>query len=94
MFHIGSTLGASLSQLMALFAQDFLKLIMIAFLIAAPIGWFAMRAWLQDFAYKVDISWWVFVLAGAGSLLVAIVTLSYEAFKTAIANPVKSLRSE
>lgn len=93
-FGVRKVLGASLGQLMMLFAQDFMKLIGIAFLIAAPVGWYAMRNWLQDFAYRIDISWWIFALAGAGSLAIALFTLSYEAFKTAIANPVKSLRSE
>ncbi|HZY37128.1 MAG TPA: FtsX-like permease family protein [Mucilaginibacter sp.] len=93
-FGVRKVLGASLAQLLALFASDFLKLIGIAFLIAVPLGWYAMSSWLQDFAYRIDISWWVFLLAGAGSLMIALFTLSYEAFKTAVANPVKSLRSE
>jgi ABC-type antimicrobial peptide transport system permease subunit len=93
-FGVRKVLGASLAQLMALFASDFLKLVGIAFLIAAPLGWYAMSSWLQDFAYRIDISWWVFLLAGMGSFMIALFTLSYEAFKTAVANPVKSLRSE
>lgn len=93
-FGVRKVLGASLGQLTALFASDFLKLVGVAFLIAAPIGWYAMSNWLQDFAYKIDISWWIFVLAGMGSLAIAMLTLSFEAYKTAIANPVKSLRSE
>lgn len=93
-FGVRKVLGASLSQLMGLFAADFLKLIIVAFVIAAPLGWFAMHSWLQDFAYRIDLSWWIFILAGASSLLIALFTLSYEAFKAAVANPVKSLRSE
>jgi hypothetical protein len=93
-FGVRKVLGASLGQLMALFAADFMKLIIMAFVIASPLGWFAMSSWLQDFAYRIDISWWIFVLAGAGSLAIALFTLSFEAFKTAVANPVKSLRSE
>lgn len=93
-FGVRKVLGASLPQLMSLFAGDFLKLVGIAFLIAAPLGWYAMRSWLQDFAYRIDISWWIFLLAGLGSLMIALFTLSYEAFKAAVANPVKSLRSE
>lgn len=93
-FGVRKVLGASLGQLMSLFAIDFLKLILVAFVIAAPLGWLAMRSWLQDFAYRIDLSWWIFLLAGAGSVAVALFTLSYEAFKTAVANPVKSLRSE
>jgi len=93
-FGVRKVLGASLGQLMGLFASDFLKLVGIAFLIAAPLGWYAMSNWLQDFAYKIDISWWIFILAGTCSLMIAILTLSFEAYKTAVANPVKSLRSE
>jgi putative ABC transport system permease protein len=93
-FGVRKVLGASLPQLMSLFAGDFLKLVGIAFLIAAPLGWYAMRSWLQDFAYRIDISWWIFLLAGVGSLMIALFTLSYEAFKAAVANPVKSLRAE
>jgi hypothetical protein len=93
-FGVRKVLGASLSQIIALFAQDFMKLVLIAFVIAAPIGWYAMHTWLQDFAYRVDISWWVFLSAGLGSMALALFTLSYEAFKAAVANPVKSLRSE
>jgi hypothetical protein len=91
---IRKVLGASLGQIVALFSKDFLKLIMIAFLIAAPVGWYAMHQWLQDFAYRIDISWWIFALAGAVSLLIALLTVSYQAIKAAIANPVKSLRTE
>lgn len=93
-FGVRKVLGASLSQLMGLFAADFLKLIVFAFVIAAPLGWFAMHSWLQDFAYRIDLSWWIFILAGLSSVLIALFTLSYEAFKAAVANPVKSLRSE
>jgi len=93
-FGVRKVLGASLGQLMTLFATDFMKLVLIAFLIAAPIGWYAMSSWLRDFAYKIELSWWIFLLAGVGSLAIALLTLSYEAFKTAVANPVKNLRSE
>jgi len=77
-----------------LFSKDFLKLIMIAFLIAAPVSWYAMHQWLQDFAYKIEISWWIFVLAAAISVMIALITISYQAIKAAVANPVKSLRME
>ena len=93
-FGVRKVMGASLSQLVGLFAADFLKLIIIAFVIAAPLAWYAMRLWLQDFAYRIDLSWWIFILAGLSSVAIALFTLGYEAFKTAIANPVKSLRSE
>jgi len=93
-FGVRKVLGASLSQIISLFAADFLKLIIVAFVIAAPLGWFAMHSWLQDFAYRIDLSWWIFILAGISSVIIALFTLSYEAFKAAVANPVKSLRSE
>jgi ABC-type antimicrobial peptide transport system permease subunit len=93
-FGVRKVLGASLGQLVSLFAVDFLKLIFVALFIATPLGWFAMRSWLQDFAYRIDLSWWIFILAGVSSVAIALFTLSYEAFKTAVANPVKSLRSE
>lgn len=93
-FGVRKVLGASLGRLMGLFAGDFLKLVLIAFLIAAPLGWFLMSSWLRDFAYKIELSWWIFVTAGIGSVAIALFTLSYEAFKTAVVNPVKSLRSE
>ncbi|MDB5088327.1 MAG: hypothetical protein JWR09_2321 [Mucilaginibacter sp.] len=91
---VRKVLGASVNQLVALFAQDFLKLILIAFLIASPLAWFAMNKWMQSFAYKTEISWWIFALSGSISLIIAFVIMSYEAFKAALTNPVKSLRSE
>ncbi|MDB4920127.1 ABC transporter permease [Mucilaginibacter sp.] len=91
---VRKVLGASVNQLVALFAQDFLKLILIAFLIASPLAWFAMNRWMQSFAYKTEISWWIFALSGSISLIIAFVIMSYEAFKAALTNPVKSLRSE
>ena len=91
---VRKVLGASLGQIVGLFSKDFLKLIMIAFLIAAPVSWYAMHQWLQDFAYKIEISWWIFVLAAAISVMIALITISYQAIKAAVANPVKSLRTE
>jgi putative ABC transport system permease protein len=91
---VRKVLGASLTQIMTLFSKDFLKLIFIAFLIAAPIAWYSMNHWLQDFAYKIDISWWIFAVAAVISVVIALVTMGYQAIKAAIANPVKSLRTE
>ena len=91
---IRKVLGASASQVVALFSKDFLQLMLIAFLIAVPLGWFVMNSWLKDFAYRVAVSWWIFVLAGLASLLVAMLTVGYQAVKAATANPAKSLRSE
>jgi ABC-type antimicrobial peptide transport system permease subunit len=89
---IRKVLGASVGQVAYLFSVDFLRLIALAFLIAGPLGWLMMNAWLHDFAYRIRLSWWIFALAGAGSVLIAALTVSYQAIKAATANPVKSIR--
>jgi putative ABC transport system permease protein len=91
---IRKVLGASVSGIVALLSKDFLKLVIIAIVIASPIAWWAMNKWLQEFAYRTDISWWIFVIAGIGALLIALLTVSFQAIKVAITNPVKSLRTE
>jgi putative ABC transport system permease protein len=91
---IRKTLGANVSQVVALLSGYFLKLVLISCAIAFPLAWFAMNKWLQDFAYRVTISWWVFVAAGIGALFIALITVSFQAIKAALANPVKSLRTE
>ena len=91
---IRKVLGASMGTILGLFSKDFLKLICIAFLIAAPLAWWAMNNWLIDFAYKIDLSWWIFALAAAISMLITLLTVSQQAIKVATANPVKSLRAE
>jgi putative ABC transport system permease protein len=91
---IRKVLGADVSTIVALLSKDFLKLVLIAALIAFPIAWFAMNKWLQDFAYRSSIQWWVFLVAGIAAALVALVTISFQAIKAALANPVKSLRTE
>ncbi len=91
---IRKVLGASVLHITALLAGDFVKLILIALLIASPLAWYFMHNWLQDFAYRIPISWLVFAGAGAIALLIAILTVSFHAIKAAIANPVKSLRTE
>ena len=91
---IRKTLGANVSQVVALLSGYFLKLVLIACVLAFPLAWFAMNKWLQDFAYRINISWWVFVVAGVGALLIALLTVSFQAIKAAVANPVKSLRTE
>jgi putative ABC transport system permease protein len=91
---IRKVLGASSGNITAMLSTEFLKLILIAILISFPITWFAMHKWLQDFAYRVNIQWWVFVLAGFIALLIALITISFQSIKAAIANPIKSLRSE
>ncbi|MDP4132000.1 MAG: hypothetical protein Q8939_17720, partial [Bacteroidota bacterium] len=78
----------------ALLSKDFLKLVIIANVIAWPLAWWAMNKWLQDFAYRIEISWWVFAIAGIAAVLIAILTVSFQAIKAALANPVNSLRAE
>jgi putative ABC transport system permease protein len=75
-------------------SRDFLKYVLIAILIAWPLSWIAVHKWLQDYAYRVNISWWVFVTAGLLAMLIALVTVSFQAIKAAVSNPVKSLRTE
>ncbi|QMU31207.1 ABC transporter permease [Adhaeribacter radiodurans] len=91
---IRKVLGASVPQIMLLLSRDFTKLILIAIVIACPIAWYGMNKWLQNFAYRIDINWWVFGLAGMGALLIALLTVSFQAIKAAVANPVNALRSE
>lgn len=91
---IRKVLGASVGGIVKLISKDFLKLVIIAIIIAIPIAWWAMNTWLEDFAYRINITWWVFVIAGVVALLIALLTVSFQAIKAAVANPVKSLRSE
>jgi putative ABC transport system permease protein len=91
---IRKVLGASVSQVTKMLSKEFLKLVFIASLIAFPIAWWAMNKWLQSFAYRVNISWWVFVVAGLTAMIIALLTVGFQAIKAAIANPVKSLRTE
>jgi len=91
---IRKVLGASVSSIVSLLSQDFIKLVLLANLVAWPMAWYGMNHWLQDFAYRISINWWIFALAGVGALVIALLTLSFQAIKAAIANPVKALRSE
>jgi putative ABC transport system permease protein len=91
---VRKVLGASVSRIVGLLAQDFVKLVFIAIVIATPLAWFAMFKWLQAYAYRISIGWWVFVVAGAIAAVIAFVTISFQSIKAAIANPVKSLRNE
>ena len=93
---IGSrkVLGASVSGIVQLLSKDFLKLVPTAIVIATPVAWWAMNKWLQAFAYRTNISWWIFAVAGIAAILIALLTVSFQAIKAAIANPVKSLRTE
>ena len=87
-------LGASASNLVGLLAKDFLKLVLIAFLLAVPIAWYAMNEWLQDFAYRIDIQWWVFALAGLIAVIIAFLTVSFHSLKAAWSNPINALKVE
>jgi putative ABC transport system permease protein len=91
---IRKVLGASIPGIINLLSKDFLKLVLIAILIATPLSWLFMKEWLQDFAYRIDISWWVFAAAGWIAVIIALITVSFQAIKAAIRNPVTALRSE
>lgn len=91
---VRKVLGATVSQISYRLTVDFLKLVGIGILISLPIGWYAMNKWLEDFSYRIEISWWVLVLAGFLAIAIAILTVSYQSIKAAIVNPVKSLRTE
>jgi putative ABC transport system permease protein len=91
---IRKILGANVSTIVALLSKDFLKLVILSAIIAFPIAWFAMNKWLQDFAYRIDMPWWIFIAAGLIAAIIALLTISIQAIKAAVANPVKSLRTE
>jgi putative ABC transport system permease protein len=91
---VRKVLGASSLNIMMLFVREFVVLIGIAFIIASPVAWYAMHQWLQNFAYRIQISWWVFAVTGITALLIALFTISFQAIKAAVVNPVKSLRTE
>lgn len=91
---IRKVLGASLSHIIRLISKDFLKLVLLAFIIASPLAWYFMNKWLQDFAYRIQIGWTVFLLSGAAALAIAFGTISFQAVKAGLANPVRSLRDE
>jgi len=91
---IRKVLGANVQSIVMLIANDFMKLTLAAVVLASPLAWYFMHKWLQDFAYRIDIQWWIFVLAGGVSVVIAFVTVSFQSIKAALANPVESLRSE
>lgn len=91
---VRKVLGASLINITSLLSADFLKLVVVSMGIATPFAWWAMHQWLQAFAYRVNIGWWIFVMAGATAFVIALITVSFQAIKAAIANPVESLRTE
>jgi putative ABC transport system permease protein len=91
---IRKVLGATVTGVASLLTRDFLKLVFVGFVFATPIAWYIMNRWLQDFAYRIDVEWWVFVLAAVASILITIFSVSFKAIKAAVANPIKSLRTE
>ncbi|HNE30657.1 MAG TPA: FtsX-like permease family protein, partial [Saprospiraceae bacterium] len=91
---IRKVMGASVAGITRLLASDFLRLVLAAIVIATPVAWYAMKQWLGDFAYRAEISWWIFVLAGLGALVIAFLTVSFQSIRAALADPVKSLRNE
>ncbi len=91
---VRKVLGASVLNVWNLLSRDFVMLVIISFLIAVPLSWYFMHGWLQNYNYRTDLSWWIFVAAGAGALFVTFVTVSFQAVRAAVASPVKSLRTE
>ena len=91
---VRKVLGASVSSIVGLLSRDFLKLVAIAIVLASPVAWYLMNRWLQDFAYRIDLTWWVFGLVGLLAVGIALLTVSFQSIKAALMNPVKSLRSE
>ena len=91
---IRKVLGASISTIVSMLSMDFIKLVFISIIIASPVAWWAMNKWLQGFAYRENIQWWIIASAGIVAILIAFVTISFQSIRAAIANPVDSLRSE
>jgi putative ABC transport system permease protein len=90
---VRKVLGASVTGIATLLSKDFLKLVLLSILLACPIAFFVMHRWLLSFSYRIEIGWWVFVLAGSLAMAIALLTVSYQAIKAAMANPIKSLRT-
>jgi ABC-type antimicrobial peptide transport system permease subunit len=91
---VRKVLGASISNLWALLSREFVMLVIISFLISTPTAWYFLNDWLKKYEYRTDIPWWIFAAAGGGALLVTLATVSYQAIRAALLDPVKSLRSE
>lgn len=91
---IRKVLGATVSSITRLLSLDFIKLVLVAIVIASPLAWWAMNKWLQDFTYRIHVEWWVFVIAGLFAMIIALLTVSFQSVKAALVNPVKSLKSE
>jgi putative ABC transport system permease protein len=91
---VRKVLGASVLSITRLLSLDFVKLVMIAILIATPVAWYLMSHWLLDYAYRIQLGWGIFLVAGSLAILIALITVSFQSIKAAVANPVRSLRSE
>ena len=91
---VRKVLGASMNNIVTMLSRDFLRLVLVSAVFAIPLSWFIMHRWLENFAYRVNISWWVFALAAILAVLIALVTISFQTVKAALTNPVDSLRSE
>jgi putative ABC transport system permease protein len=91
---IRKVLGASVPNIVSLLSADFLKLVVIAIVLATPFAWYSMRQWLRDFAYTTNLDWWIFILAGLSALLIAFITIGIQSIKAALNNPVKSLHND
>jgi putative ABC transport system permease protein len=91
---VRKVLGATVNNIVMMLSRDFLMLIVIASLIAFPVAWWAMYKWLQDFEYRIEVGWWIFVFSGFVAVLVALFTVSFQAVRAAVSNPIKSLRTE
>jgi putative ABC transport system permease protein len=91
---IRKVLGASVTNIVTLLSKDLMKLVLIATVIASPLAWYGMSKWLQSFAYRIEIQWWVFAIAGVVAILIAFITVSAQSIKAATVNPAKSLKSE
>jgi ABC-type antimicrobial peptide transport system permease subunit len=91
---IRKVLGATAGNIVYLFSKEFIILIVIAFAIATPLAWYYMNQWLQNYAYRINISWWLFAAGGIVAIVIALATISFQAVKAAVANPVKNLRTE
>jgi ABC-type antimicrobial peptide transport system permease subunit len=91
---IRKVLGASVTNLWGMLSKDFLVLVALSCFIAVPLSYYFLHKWLQNYEYRTEISWWIFIAAGAGAMLITLLTISFQAIKAAVANPVKSLRTE
>jgi len=87
-------MGANFTVILALLGKDFIKLVLVAIIIASPIAWYVMDRWLENFAYRIDIDWWIFAVAGLVTVVIALLTLRFQTIRAAVANPVAALRSE